>query len=169
MPGGRRRPLERAFRELADVRRAVGHGRPLSLDEAIHVAGELSRRDLLRMGGVAGACLLLAACTRDGGSTPPLPSPAEGGPRIVVAGAGLAGLTAAYRLVQAGADVKLFESRDRVGGRCWTARGFADGQTAEHGGEFIDTRHVHVLGLIDELGLEVDDLWKGWVSGSIWP
>jgi monoamine oxidase len=91
------------------------------------------------------------------------------GARVVVVGAGLAGLTAAYRLAQAGADVSLFESRDRVGGRCWTARGFADGQTAEHGGEFIDTRHVHLLGLIDELGLEVDDLWKGWVSGSIWP
>jgi monoamine oxidase len=66
-------------------------------------------------------------------------------------------------------DVRLFEARDRIGGRCRTARGFADGQIAEHGGEFIDTRHVHLLGLIDELGLEVDDLWKGWVSGSIWP
>jgi monoamine oxidase len=87
----------------------------------------------------------------------------------VVVGAGLAGLTAAYRLSQAGVDVRLFESRDRVGGRCWTARGFADGQTGEHGGEFIDTRHVHLLGVIDELGLDVDDLWAGYPAGSTWP
>ena len=63
----------------------------------------------------------------------------------------------------------MFEARDRVGGRCWTARGFADGQLAEHGGEFIDTRHVHLLGLVEELGLEVEDLWSGWVPGSSWP
>jgi monoamine oxidase len=86
-----------------------------------------------------------------------------------VVGAGLAGLTAAYRLAQAGVGVRLFEARDRVGGRCWTARGFDDGQTAEHGGEFIDTRHVHLLGLIQELGLEVEDLWGSWVPGSAWP
>jgi monoamine oxidase len=89
---------------------------------------------------------------------------------VVVVGAGLAGLTAAHRLIQAGvANVRLFEARDRVGGRCWTARGFAEGQTAEHGGEFIDTRHVHLLGLADELGLEVEDLWEAWVPGSVWP
>jgi monoamine oxidase len=87
----------------------------------------------------------------------------------VVVGAGLAGVTAAYRLSQAGVNVQLFESRDRVGGRCWTARGFADGQIAEHGGEFIDTRHVHLIGLAKELGLELEDLFDGWVPGSIWP
>ena len=141
-------------------------------DEAL--ADAWTRREFLRAGGMLGAGLALAACTggskRERGSAPP-PStrPTVSGARVVVVGAGLAGLTAAYRLAQAGAVVRLFESRDRVGGRCWTAHGFADGQTAEHGGEFIDTRHVHLLGLIDELGLEVDDLWKGWVSGSIWP
>ena len=88
---------------------------------------------------------------------------------MVVVGAGLAGLTAAYRLMQAGVRASVFESRDRVGGRCWTARGFADGQTAEHGGEFIDTRHVHLLGLVEELGLELEDLSAAWVPGSVWP
>jgi monoamine oxidase len=66
-------------------------------------------------------------------------------------------------------QVRLFEARDRIGGRCWTARGFADGQTAEHGGEFIDTRHVHLRGLAAELGLRLDDLWKGYVAGSASP
>ncbi|GAB3665631.1 hypothetical protein GCM10027589_30320 [Actinocorallia lasiicapitis] len=54
--------------------------------------------------------------------------------------------------------VSLYEANGgRVGGRCWTARGFAGGQTAEHGGEFIDTRHVHLRRLVRELGLKLDD------------
>jgi monoamine oxidase len=84
-------------------------------------------------------------------------------------GAGLAGITAAYRLAAQGVRVRLFEARGRVGGRCWTARGFAQGQTAEHGGEFIDTRHVHLRGLAGELGLELDDLWAGYPSHAAWP
>jgi monoamine oxidase len=86
--------------------------------------------------------------------------------RVAVVGAGLAGLTAAYRLAQQGVRVRLYEARDRIGGRCWTARGFADGQIAEHGGEFIDTRHVHLIQLAKELGLHLDDLWKGY--SGIW-
>ncbi len=37
--------------------------------------------------------------------------------RVVVAGAGFAGLMAAYRVVQAGHEVVVLEARDRVGGR----------------------------------------------------
>ena len=78
-------------------------------------------------------------------------------------GGGLAGLTAAYWLTRAGVGVTVFEARDRVGGRCWSARGFDGGQVAEHGGEFIDTRHVHISMLAQELGLELDDLFAEWV------
>ena len=80
-------------------------------------------------------------------------------PRIVVVGAGLAGLTCAYRLAQAGVHAQVLEARDdRAGGRCWTARGFAGGQVAEHGGELIDTRHTQLRALVAELGLDLDDL-----------
>lgn len=79
------------------------------------------------------------------------------GTRVVVVGAGLAGLTCAYRLSQAGIAAEVFEARDRLGGRCWSARGLAYGQVAEHGGEFIEPEHVHLLRLIDELGLELED------------
>ena len=59
-------------------------------------------------------------------------------PRIIVIGAGLAGLTCAYRLKQAGYFAKIYEASERVGGRCWTIRNaFVDGQIAEHGGELI--------------------------------
>lgn len=40
--------------------------------------------------------------------------------RVVVAGAGFAGLMAAWRLAQGGCDVVVLEARDRVGGRVWS-------------------------------------------------
>ncbi|WP_241250571.1 flavin monoamine oxidase family protein [Paragemmobacter kunshanensis] len=47
---------------------------------------------------------------------------AAGGRRVAVIGAGMAGLAAARALAQAGADVTIFEARDRIGGRIWTDR-----------------------------------------------
>ena len=44
----------------------------------------------------------------------------------------------ACRLGQAGVPCRVFETRDRIGGRCWSARDWAAGQVGEHGGEFID-------------------------------
>jgi len=175
MPGGRRSPIDRALREYARVRRHVGPGRSITLDEAVHVSERLSRREFLRIGGIAGAGAVLAACDR-GGSPEPDTSPQPSNPRgdgrdlpsVAIVGAGLAGMTAAYRLHQAGLRPLVFEARDRVGGRCWSARDWAGGQVGEHGGEFVDTRHVHMRVLVEELGLELDDLWSAWVPGSTW-
>ena len=136
----------------------------------------VARRDFLRIGGIAGAGAVLAACDRGASSEPdtsPQPSNPRGDgrdlPRVAIVGAGLsAGMTAAYRLHQAGIRPLVFEARDRVGGRCWSARDWAGGQVGEHGGEFVDTRHVHMRVLVGELGLELDDLWSAWVPGSTW-
>jgi monoamine oxidase len=76
-------------------------------------------------------------------------------PHVVVVGAGLAGLACAERLAR-WVRVTVLEARDRVGGRCWSARGWADGQVAEHGGELLETGQDHVLGLVAELGLELE-------------
>jgi monoamine oxidase len=112
-----------------------------------------SRRDFLREAGVAGAAAsafgVLASRAR--AATPP--------GRVVVVGAGLAGLTAAYRLKQAGVRAEVHEASDRIGGRCWTLRGFfAEGQIAEHGGELIDQGHAAMRQLASELGLKLDNL-----------
>ena len=46
--------------------------------------------------------------------------PVASSARVIVIGAGLAGLTCAYRLKQAGINATLYEANSRVGGRCWT-------------------------------------------------
>jgi monoamine oxidase len=58
------------------------------------------------------------------------------GVHVVVLGAGIAGLTAAYELEQAGFQVTVLEARDRVGGRAWTVR---DGDKIEMIGEETQT------------------------------
>jgi monoamine oxidase len=76
------------------------------------------------------------------------------GTKVIVAGAGLAGLTAARDLEAAGAHVTVFEARQRVGGRVRTIRsGLADGQHAEAGAELIEEEQRHVLELASSLGL----------------
>jgi monoamine oxidase len=78
---------------------------------------------------------------------------------VVVVGAGLAGLTAAYELDRRGWKVTVVEARDRVGGRCHTwRREFEGGQVAEAGGEFIDASHKAVRGYATRFGLGLDDL-----------
>jgi monoamine oxidase len=145
------------MRELADVHRAVGEDRPVSLDEAIALRERLvSRRRVLQAGGAAAAAVLMPPFARRFERRTP------GDPRIVVVGAGLAGLSCAFKLAQHGLAADVYEGRDRVGGRCWTARGFAAGQVAEHGGEFIDTRHHQLRRLIATLGLELEDLFAAY-------
>jgi monoamine oxidase len=76
------------------------------------------------------------------------------GSPVIVAGAGLAGLSAAGALEARGAAVTLVEARDRVGGRVWTLRdGFAERQHAEAGADLIEAEQKHVRALAHELGL----------------
>src|SRR6478752_2682664 len=76
------------------------------------------------------------------------------GVSVLVAGAGLAGLTAAFDLVAMGATVTVVEARDRVGGRVWTIReGFSDRQHAEAGGDMIDEAQTEIRELAESLGL----------------
>jgi putrescine oxidase len=70
----------------------------------------------------------------------------------VVVGAGVTGLTAAWRLTEAGQDVLVLEARDRVGGRLRTERhGDSD---FEIGGQWISPDQTALSDLVDELGLD---------------
>ncbi|HEU4563724.1 MAG TPA: FAD-dependent oxidoreductase, partial [Gemmatimonadaceae bacterium] len=101
------------------------------------------RRFLATTAAAAGAAVALDGCVR-------LPRPATVGLEepVLIIGAGIAGLTAAWRLRRAGVPVRVIEAQDRVGGRMFSLRGhFADGQVAELGGELIDTGHERIQAL----------------------
>src|SRR6185437_11757801 len=84
------------------------------------------------------------------------------GVSVLVAGAGLAGLSAAHDLSAAGADVTVVDARDRVGGRVWTIRdGFDADQHAEAGGDMIDEAQHEIRALAGELGLTLTRILRG--------
>ena len=92
-----------------------------------------------------------------------------GGKKVVILGAGLAGMTSAYELGKVGYDCVILEARDRAGGRCWTLRGGdkftdIDGQTEtvsfdqglyfNPGPARIPQHHI-TLDYCKELGVEI--------------
>ncbi|HMZ53378.1 MAG TPA: NAD(P)/FAD-dependent oxidoreductase [Nitrospira sp.] len=84
------------------------------------------------------------------------------GTSVIVAGAGLAGLTAAYELSRRGARVTVVEARDRVGGRVWTRRdGFVDGQHAEAGADLIDPDQEVIRRLAEDVGVTLVPILRG--------
>jgi monoamine oxidase len=93
------------------------------------------------------------------------------GKKVVILGAGIAGLVAAYELRKAGFECTILEARNRPGGRNWTIRDgskveFTDGtvQTCDwkDGGYFnagparIPSIHTHLLGYCQDLGVPLE-------------
>lgn len=82
--------------------------------------------------------------------------------RVAIVGGGIAGLTAAWRLVNQGHEVHLYEGSGRVGGRMFTRRNFNDdGMFVELGAELVDTNHTHIIALAKELGVKMQNLRRG--------
>lgn len=87
----------------------------------------------------------------------PLPSPTPGSPKsIAVLGAGVTGLTAAYRLLQLGHRVRVFEQSAHVGGAVRTEE--ADGWLVEAGPNSLLSGERAADALIEELGLGAERL-----------
>ncbi|GAA2933140.1 NAD(P)/FAD-dependent oxidoreductase [Streptomyces enissocaesilis] len=140
-----------------------------------------SRRELLGRAAALGLTAVLADRAAHAQAAPARAAVrgAEA-PRIAVVGAGIAGLTAALTLQDAGLGCTLYEANpDRIGGRMWTRRDqWAYGQTSEIGGELIDTSHKKILGLCRRFGLPTEDFLGGgpngaeevlWFNGSYYP
>lgn len=75
--------------------------------------------------------------------------------KVIIVGAGLAGLTAAYRLHKKGFDVDVYEARNRVGGRILSV--LVNGHIAELGGENLadGNNFENINQLIQELDLKL--------------
>ena len=129
---------------------------------AAEVGGGYTRRDALKRAGVVAGGAVAVSATR----WVPLANAATA-PRIAVVGAGLAGLTATYRLKQAGYAAQLYEARtDRVGGRCWSDTFPGSNLIYEHGGELIDQSHTEIRQLAQELGLNLVNLLASETNGT---
>ena len=117
--------------------------------------GRISRRDFLTKTALATCALsrLPAVLTR-----PHVRLERRGQPkRVVIVGAGLAGLTAAYELVQAGHDVTVLEAQTRAGGRVLTLRApFGEGLYADAGATRIPDNHEWTLRYAQMFGLPLD-------------
>ncbi|HKV98983.1 MAG TPA: NAD(P)/FAD-dependent oxidoreductase [Vicinamibacterales bacterium] len=92
-----------------------------------------TRREMLRL-TMLGAAGLLLSDNLARAQRPP--------GRVLIVGAGFAGLAAAHELASIGYDVRVFEARDRVGGRVRSIKTFAPGKVVEAGAELIGSNHL---------------------------
>jgi len=111
----------------------------------------LTRRQAI---AAAGGVLLAASAA----GIPGVAAAVRSGARVHVVGAGLAGLSCAARLVQAGVDVRVWEARDRLGGRTLTDLTLVPGGWVQCGGKFIDAEHAAMRRLCAGFGIALQDL-----------
>ena len=107
----------------------------------------MNRREFLRDGLIAGSLLLTPRFV-------PAQVSAQS-KKIVVMGAGMAGLVTAYELKKLGHNVTVLEAQDRVGGRVLTLRNFSEGHWADAGAARISRGHDLTHRYIKEFGLDL--------------
>ena len=140
----------------------------------------ITRRELIERVGAAGGFGAAFVTMQGLGLLPgasavaELPEPGTNigpGARVVVLGAGIAGLVAAYELQRTGFEVVVLEARQRPGGRNWTLRGgdrvveighqaqtcqFDDGLYFNPGAARIPSQHTGILAYCRELGVQLE-------------
>ncbi|HTE22891.1 flavin monoamine oxidase family protein [Flavitalea sp.] len=106
-----------------------------------------TRRTFLKQAGIAGASMLISSDSQAF-------FPITRQKRVIIIGAGLAGLAAAKKLKEKNIDYIILEARKRVGGRVYSYQIDAmDDLNIELGAEWIGTSHQRLLALCDEYKL----------------
>jgi len=133
-----------------DFEAAESSGRTVQQVQSARLARKPSRREFLSGGAMMAAVAAVSAPARALAAAPP---------RIVVVGAGIAGLNAALTLQDAGYPSTIYEASGKLGGRMHSdTTSWAYGQVSEHCGEFIDSGHKTILGLARRFKIPVADL-----------
>ena len=131
----------------ADYSEAEASGRSVH-DLRAERTRQPSRRDFLKATTAAAAGVVLAPRRVLARS-----------PRIAIVGGGIAGLTAALTLRDAGLEATVYEASSRVGGRMHSdTTSWQNGQVTEHCGELIDSTHKTILKLAKRFAIGVADL-----------
>jgi oxygen-dependent protoporphyrinogen oxidase len=88
-----------------------------------------------------------------------------GSGRVAVVGAGAAGVSAAFWLTRAGAEVTVFEAGDQVGGRVRTVE--RNGFRFDTGAAVMPSTYADVLRMVDALGIRGEIQLRGAVIGAL--
>ena len=158
-----RTPLLRSLRRLvADHLLADEKNVPVeAIREARERAGQARERGLTRRAFLGAAAVGAASLAL------PRAAHASGAPSIAIVGAGIAGLSCALALKDAGVHATVFEASGRVGGRMFSSRGYwDDNQVSEWCGELIDSGHTTVQDLAARFGLRLDNLPEAEPDGA---
>src|SRR5512132_538157 len=125
---------------------------------------KLNRRQFLKRSAAAAAAVSLARGTALGAITVgPAPK------KILIIGAGMAGLCAGYELTQLGHDVTILEARTRPGGRVHTLREpFSDGLYAEAGAARIPDNHDLTLKYLKLFDVPLEPMYPSQLSALRW-
>ena len=135
-----KKALSGAVKDNAPAKDPSDGGRRKFLRQAVYTAGSL-----------AIAPLMLGSWCSDAG--------APGQQSVAIIGGGIAGLNACYQLKKQGIRATIYEAGSKIGGRMFTVRDeFGEGITTDIGGEFVDSTHTDLIGLMKELGLPFYDL-----------
>ena len=116
-----------------------------------------SRRAVLKASLAASAGLLLSGCTH--AESPA--ATAASRKRVIIVGAGFAGLACAYELKSAGYDVVVLEARKRVGGRVLSFADLIPGKNVEGGAELVGSNHPTWMAYAKRFGLDFLNVTEG--------
>ena len=129
---------------------------------------DITRREFIRRSLIlsAGASLIISCEDNENitsnpiSKSPGMLSSNGNAKKIIVIGAGMSGLVAAYELVRVGHDVTILEARDRIGGRVLTIRSpFSNNHFAEGGAARIKPSHNLTLGYANHFNLNLDPFY----------